>query len=179
MPSVGRSSLLAQSVPRGAKAVAVSNPFALPMTSSDGFAYGVRQGDGGKQGVYARWLNHVAKSKRTFRGDVRPFDELRGGWADRQGSVEGQTDWVGSAAWGGMEPMTDGCFSLMRRESVALARLPMEDAIALTVLQAPFGYGKSTLIEQWVADLPATVPVLRVDVTDQGWLEELADWLRV
>ena len=104
MPFVGRSSLLAQSGPRGAKAVAVSNPFALPMTSPDGFAYGVRQGDKGKQGVYARWLNHVAKSKRTFRGEVRSFDELRGGFADRQGSVEGQTDWVGSATWGEWNP---------------------------------------------------------------------------
>lgn len=65
---------------------------------------------------------------------------------------------------------------LLRRKSSALAALPVEDGIALTVLEAPFGYGKSTLIRQWMEDLPTTIPVFEVDVEDERWRERLEQW---
>lgn len=66
---------------------------------------------------------------------------------------------------------------LPRRKLPALAGLPVEDAVPLTVLEAPFGYGKTELIDQWKEDLPLTIPVLDIDAEQQDWLGQLGAWV--
>lgn len=68
--------------------------------------------------------------------------------------------------------------SLREREAAAGVAPSLEDGVALIILEAPFGYGKTALIERWRKTMPATIPVLEVDVGDESWLAGLEEWAR-
>lgn len=50
------------------------------------------------------------------------------------------------------------------------------DLPPLTILEAPLGYGKTRLLQQWMRNVESDLPVTYVSVEDKGWAQGLAAW---
>lgn len=65
-------------------------------------------------------------------------------------------------------------------ESTSRAARPViptrENLRPLTVIRAPMGWGKTALLDAWIANLPGECPRLLVDVETADWLDNLRSW---